>query len=153
MATSETRRLTKADILAADDIEELDVAVPQWGGTVRIRALTMLQVSNCRKRSMRRDPRTGQDEQDQELTIALLLSESLVDPPHTLPEAQAMLTKSAKAVSHIVRAINEASGLTEAAITEADKSNGARPDAGIRVRPGVGVEDAARGDGAADVSP
>ena len=32
--------LSKAAILAADDLPTIDIAVPEWGGSVRIRALT-----------------------------------------------------------------------------------------------------------------
>jgi len=36
-------RLTKEEILGADDIERVEVEVPQWGGTVLVQALTAQQ--------------------------------------------------------------------------------------------------------------
>ncbi len=35
--------LTKEQILKADDLKHEDIEVPEWGGTVRVRALTALE--------------------------------------------------------------------------------------------------------------
>lgn len=134
-------RLSREQLLAADDIVEQDVDVPAWGGSVRIRSLSMQQAANINRLSQRRDPRTGKDEQDQGLLVAWLLTEGLVEPKLSIADASALLGKSAKAVSVIVTAINEASGLSDTAVTEADKSNGTGPAPGVRVLPGSGIGD------------
>ena len=37
---SDKKILSKADILRADDIKTIEVAVPEWGGSVLLRGLT-----------------------------------------------------------------------------------------------------------------
>lgn len=44
--------LTKADIFAAQDLPTRDVEVPEWGGTVRIRALTVAQMEGLQAEFM-----------------------------------------------------------------------------------------------------
>src|SRR5678815_5108153 len=62
------KRLTVADILAANDILEEDIEVPEWGGSLRIRAFTKARQQELRR--MATDPHTGRiDNEKLELQI------------------------------------------------------------------------------------
>lgn len=150
--TSPLRILTKDEIWAADDIHERDVAVPQWGvgAGVKIRTFTKKQADSMKRRATVKD-RFGKEDLDSDRLEALLFVEGVVEPHFDLDDYERLLDKSAVAVGLVLKAIMEASGLSQLAITEADKSDGAGPDTGIRVLPGVGVEDDARRASAADV--
>lgn len=125
--------LSKEDIWAADDIEERDVEVPQWGGQVRIRSLSLEQVTEIRLQAAK--AAKGKPDAEQRLLMAGLLCEGLIAPEIDFNEAQRLMKKSTAAVSLIVVAINEASGLLPEAVAEADKSDGDGPESGIRVLP------------------
>lgn len=146
------RILTKDEIWAADDIVEDVVAVPQWGKDrgVKIRTFSKKQADKMRRDATVKD-RFGKESVDSEKLEALLFVEGVVEPLFDLADYVKMLEKSAVAVSLILRAIMAASGMSEAAVADADKSNGARSDAGIRLLPVNGTENDARGAPAADV--
>lgn len=150
--TAPLRILSKDEIWAADDILERDVPVPQWGdgAGVKIRTFTKKQADSMKRRATVKD-RFGKEDLDSERLEALLFVEGVVEPHFDLDDYERLLGKSAVAVTIILKAIMEASGLSELAVAGADKSNGTRLDAGIRVLPGVGTEDDARGAPAADV--
>jgi hypothetical protein len=150
--TEPVRILTKEEIWAADDIVERDVVVPQWGAGagVRIRTFSKKQADEMRKRATTRD-RFGKEVVDSEMLEALLFIEGVVAPHFEVSDYERMQQKSAVAVSIVLKAIMDASGLSEFAVAEADKSNGARSNPGIRVLPSVGIEDDARGTPAEDV--
>jgi len=124
--------LTADEIWAAEDIEERDVDVPEWHGRVRVRALTLRQIANVASKSIRRNPQSGQDETNREMTMLMTLVEGMVSPRLTLQEARRMSEKNAGPVSRIVKAINDL-GITPEAIDEADKSVWAESDAPIPI--------------------
>lgn len=144
-------RLTKSEILAADDIEERDVDVPKWGGTVRIRTFSKRKADEMRKQATLKDRATGKETVDRDKLEALLFVEGVIDPQFDLNDYEQLLEKSDTAVSVILKAIIEASGLSEAAVDAAYKSPERQPRDGIRVLPQPGAENDAGGTAATDV--
>jgi len=146
---SENHMLTADEILAADDIEEKVIDVPEWNGQVTIRALNLRQIANIAQKSIKRNA-AGQDETSREVSVIMTLAEGMIDPKLTPDQAKKMATKSASAVTRIVQAIN-ALGPTQAAVEDADKSVWDESDAPIPIRfsPGIGddVGQARNGDG------
>src|SRR4051794_28869561 len=127
--------LSKDQIWAADDIEEREVEVPQWGGAVRIRSLSLDQVSEIRAHAGKTVKVKGRDteEIDARLQMAGLLCEGIIEPEMDFEEAKRMMRKSAAAASIIVQAINEVSGLLPEAVSEAEKSADERPEPAVPV--------------------
>jgi len=122
--------LTLDEIFAARDIEEVDVPVPQWPkadgspGKVRIKTFTKKQADKMRKDATRHNPRTRQDEVDSDKLEALLFIEGVLEPKFDLAGYEKLREKSASAVALVQKAIMVASGLAEAAVADADKSDG-----------------------------
>lgn len=141
MAIDSERMLTAEDIWSAKDIEERIVSIPQWGGSVRIRTLTKKQADAMQTQATSTDRYTKQPVVDNDMLVALLFVESMVEPKITLEDYDRLRERSAVAVALLQREILAASGLSQLAVSEADKSNGARSDTSIRVLPGSRVED------------
>jgi hypothetical protein len=125
--------LSKAQIWEADDIEEREVEVPQWGGSVKIRSLTLEQISAIRAHAVKTVK--GKEEVDARLQMAGLLCEGIIEPEIDFAEAQRLMRKSAAATSIIIQAINEVSGLLPEAVDEADKSTDDGPEPALSVFP------------------
>jgi hypothetical protein len=142
--------LTADEIWKAQDIEERTVEVPQWGGSVRIRTFSKRQAVNMVKRATVKD-RFGKETVDNEIVEALLVTEGVIEPKFDLADYERLSEKSAVAMTTVIKAINDASGLSELAVAEADKSARARPDQTIRVLPGAGAQDDTGGTLATDV--
>jgi len=134
------RVLTAAEILAADDIEERWVDVPEWRGRVKVRALTLKQMAVAASRASRRNPQTGLETPDRELAMLYTLQEGLVEPKLSPQDVKRLGEKSAAAITRIVQAIN-AMGPTQEAVDEADKSLQSKPDSTVSVRAGAGTGD------------
>lgn len=137
--------LNKDQIWGADDIQERDVEVPQWKGPdgkpgqVRIRSLTLEQVSEIRAHAVKTVK--GKEEVDARLQMAGLLCEGIIQPELDFNEAQRLMKKSAAAVGVIVQAINEISGLLAEDVSEAEKSTDVRPESSLSVVPSSRAED------------
>ncbi len=148
--TDPPRMLSKDDIWAAKDIEERTVDVPQWGGAVRIRTFSKIQADQMRKRATLKD-RAGKDYVDSDNLEALLFCEGVIDPKFDVEEYGRLEEKSAVAIGLILKAIMDASGLSDLAVSEADKSAGTGPNAQIRILPSAGTKDDTGGTLATDV--
>lgn len=113
--------LSAAEIFAAQDIEERTVPVPQWNGAVRIRTFSKKQADEMRKRATRKD-RFGKEYTDNDLLEALLFTEGVIEPEFEVDDYEKLQEKSAVAISVILKAIMDASGLSDLAVSEAQKS-------------------------------
>ena len=126
--------LSADEILAADDIPTLDVAVPEWGGRVRVRGFDVATVNQMRRQATIHNPRTGAERVDNDKLEALMFCAGVVDaqgaPLFTIAQYPAIQRKAAKPVSTITNAILRACGLTEDAAAAASKSGPDAPDAG-----------------------
>jgi hypothetical protein len=113
-----TKRLSVADILAANDIREEDVEVPEWGGSVRIRGFTKQRQQELRQ--MATDPKNGQvDAGRLELQIFI---HGVIDPQFAPIQMTELRGKSAGAIDRVLQRIMDISGMTREAIVEAEKS-------------------------------
>jgi hypothetical protein len=140
-ASKAPRILTAEDIWGAKDIEERTVEIPQWGGAVRIRTLTKKQADEMQAKATSTDRYTKQPVVDNDMLVALLFVESMIEPSITLDDYERLRERSAVAVALLQREILAASGLSQLAVSEADKSDGTRSDIAIRVLPGTRTED------------
>lgn len=141
MEPEETHMLSAADIWAAHDIREETLNVPEWGGDVRIRALTLEQMALLATRSTRTNPIAGRpDTIDRELSVALTLVYGMVEPKLAEADVPKLLAKSAQAVTRIVQAIN-ALGVTEDAIDGAAKSDAPQRNGALSILAGSGIGD------------
>lgn len=109
--------LTLDQILGADDLEERDVPIEAWGGTVRVRALS--------RASIRRIYQQATDRKgviDSEAVERALITQAMVKPIVS-PAAYARLDeKRAGAVSQIVNAILDLTGISPDAMDKAQDS-------------------------------
>lgn len=142
--------LSADEIWAADDIREDVVSVPEWGGSVRIRALTLKQVAGVATASLKRNPKTNQDETDRETVMLMTLIEGMIEPQLTMLDAKRLLQKSASVVTRIVAAVN-ALGATEEAINGATKSTESELVDSLSVFAGPRAQDDAKGTSVSDV--
>lgn len=122
MASIAQKMLTADDIWSAKDIEERTVSIPQWGGTVRIRTFSKKQVSELTKAATHRNRATGKDEVDNDELEALIFTEGMIEPKFTKEDYVKLCEKAAAPIAIILKAIMDASGLTDLAVSEATKS-------------------------------
>jgi hypothetical protein len=115
---AQTRRLTVSDILAASDITEEEVEVPEWGGSVRIRGFTKVRQQELRR--MATDPRNGKiDGEKLEMQIFIY---GVIDPKFEPVQQTELKEKSAGALDRVLKRILAISGMSEDAVEEAVKS-------------------------------
>jgi len=108
--TNHVTYLTIEDIATAVDVQEDDVAVPEWGGTVRVRGFTKGQEMDLRKRA-----KSGPDptDLDPELLEMLFLVDGMIDPQTTDADVAMLKDKSGAVVNRILRRIMDLSGISE----------------------------------------
>lgn len=116
MAPAAKKALTLDDIWAAPDVEERDLHVPEWGGTVRIKALTKGESTEAQLKA------TVRGEVDPTKLSYLLLAYGMVEPKVTVEEAQRFKTKRAGTVERIALAVLELSGMTAEQLKAQDKT-------------------------------
>jgi hypothetical protein len=93
--------LSPEAILAAQDLPEADVDVPEWGGRVRVRGLTMGEVLAIRKA-------VGDDER---LVVVHTLATAFVHPAMTVDQAEALMGKSGAVAQRVLVTINSLNGV------------------------------------------
>lgn len=95
------------EILAARDIDEIDVDVPEWGVSVRVRGIS--------RAAYRRVERLARDEAgvvDADRLDAHLMAVGMIEPAVSFEQAlQLVEEKSVMSASQVTRAILAASGL------------------------------------------
>lgn len=117
--------LTADQILATDDREVRDVEVPEWGGTVRVRALSGRDRDEW-EASMRvtRGKKTGTDTTN---LRAKLVGRAIIDESgkraFTDQQIIALGDKSARALERLFDVIGEMSGLNDEADADAEKNS------------------------------
>ena len=108
--------LTLDELFSAKDITEQVVEMPEWGGSVRVRALTRDEVGQARRRA------TVGGEVDADLVDLYLVCFGVIDPPLAPDHALLLRNRSAGAVVRLVAVIAELSGLTERALAVAQRT-------------------------------
>src|ERR1044072_8778070 len=109
MADSHFRVLSKDDIWSAKDLEERDVPVPQWGegAGVRVRSLSLEQVTQIKTHAQKKNPKTGAMEDDNRLLMAGLLCEGIIEPLFDFNESPRLLSKSSAGGGVLANVLNE----------------------------------------------
>ena len=112
--------LTKAAILGAADLPTKDVAVPEWGGTIRIRALTAAQMEDLQAEFMSAQ-KDGQivPQHWRAKHMALSAIDEAGALLFTETEAGKLAQKSGVAMFRVFDAINVFNAQTPGAIEEA----------------------------------
>ena len=99
--------LTKEQILASSDLAEREVECPEWGGSVKIRGLSLATRNNIANGATDMINSKIDTEKMQVLTFI----ESVVEPKFTIADFEALRNKSATAMDRVVKAIYDASGV------------------------------------------
>lgn len=117
------KMLTKADIIAADDLKIEVVPVPEWGGNVGIKALSLGQVDALRERA--------KTDEFKDQFGYLMLAESLVDETGELlfsfNEIDLLKAKSVPAMKRCFDVANRLNEQTPKALVEAGNDSGPTP--------------------------
>ena len=128
--------LTKAAILAADDLTTIDVDVPEWGGAVRIKSMTGAERDGFED-SLFVDVSDGKGGtkrvQNLKHLRAKLVAASLVDedgtPVFTMDEVASLAKKSAAALNRCFEAAQKLNGMGQPAEVEAKNDSPSAPSA------------------------
>ena len=111
--------LSKEQIVAATDVKTIDIAIPEWGGTVRVKNLTALE-----REQFIRD--TQEKKLDLSRTKIAWVARCLVDeqgrPIFSEGEVELLGAKSAKALDRVVDAIESINALTAESLGEIGKN-------------------------------
>lgn len=137
--------LSREQILNADDRPTRDIDVPEWGGSVRVRALNQREVSVWRRSLMRPvnklDPKTRATKVEYELIdeatdvanprlIAVACIKENGEAMFTLADVEQLATKSLVAVERVGRVIREISGLAYS-FEDIEKNSAPNPSVSI----------------------
>lgn len=108
--------LNREAILGSQDIVTQDVAVPEWGGSIRVRTMTVAERNDFARRA---------SSEDKVSVAAWLISVLAVDQAGVTlfkPEdVQELERRNFRAVDRVVQAILEVNGITEKKVEEAGK--------------------------------
>jgi hypothetical protein len=123
--------LSKAAILACEDLPTTDVDVPEWGGTVRVKGMTGAQRDAFEDSLFidvpSADGKTIARKQDTKNIRAKLVAASLVDAEgaalFTQAEIDTLAQKSARALSRVFEAAQRLNGMTPEAKEEAKNAS------------------------------
>jgi len=121
--------LSKDDILNCDDVDKVEIDVPEWNGKVHIRVLTGAQLGEFQALCMRarEDPKHYKD------LLVCLASLSLCDESgnRLIPEGQrgALALKSGAALKRIFDAAIDLNKIDEDAVDELEKNSRADQNA------------------------
>ena len=113
--------LTKLAIFGAADLKHEDVAVPQWGGTVRVRMMTGLERDEFRAAlAVEGGVPVGQ-------MAAVLVASACIDDQgermFSLDEVEALRKKSATALDTLAAVAMRLNGLGAVAVEAAEKNS------------------------------
>lgn len=107
--------LSHDQVMAAKDLREETLPVPEWGGELRLRGLSMLQLSDINQMS------TREGEVDPLRATILTFIHGVVEPVFTLNDYDDLKKKSG-VVGRVANRITQLSGVTTAAIEAAAKN-------------------------------
>lgn len=119
--------ISKQQILQSCDLAHEDVAVPEWGGTVRVRCLTGAEREEYDSFRLR-----AREKGDWRGVMARLLVLSLVDEQGQRLFAEAdvplLASKSGKVLDRLTDVALRLSGLTDQAVKDLEKNSEAAPN-------------------------
>lgn len=117
--------LTKAAIIAAQDIQTIDVDVPEWGGTVRLKGMTGAERDAFEESmtKMEGDKRVPNLVNMRAKLVACSLVDDAGAPVFTLEEVSLLASKSAAALSRCSDAAQKLSGMGPSPLAEAKNAS------------------------------
>lgn len=117
--TEEPKRvaLSREQVLAANDLPTEWVEVPEWGGSIQIRALTVREVESIMRLATNKKGAVNTTQ-----SSMLMFVRAVVEPKFTDMDIDDLKGKSAL-VFRIVKEINRLSGITDEAVEEAEKNS------------------------------
>ena len=107
--------LTLDEIVAADDLETMVLPIAEWGGSVKVRALTRAQHKKAYRDGT--DPKTGQIDADE--VEKRIVCWATVEPTINLGQFDKLMEKNAGPIARIVEAILLLSGSDQGALDRA----------------------------------
>jgi len=137
MSNNGSGLLSRDDILKADDLRDDYVDVPEWGGRVRVRAMTGAERQEFDEALMRVSQKPGDDSATIDFhahrlrlkLCSLVMIDAQGARMFPAPQDLALLAgKSAAALQRVYGRASELSGLSRAAVEEAVKNSDAAPD-------------------------
>lgn len=118
--TREMALLSREEILSADDLKTKDVHVPEWGGEVRIRALTGEERDKFEASTVQ--TRGNKTKQNVENFRARLVSLCIINEQgqrmFNPADVRALGRKSVAALQRVFNACNELNGLSDEDVEE-----------------------------------
>lgn len=122
-----TRLLSREAILNAHDLQTEDVAVPEWGGTVRVRSMTGAERDAWETaQAARRDAGTANHDIRARF-IALCAVDASGGHVFSETDVKALSQRSAAALDRVFTAAARLSGLLPAAVEDAAKNSESAP--------------------------
>jgi len=104
MPAAQTVYLTLDQIKDADDLRHQDVPVPEWGGTIRVRALRLEEARDIQKAAL-------QGDEIDSLKVSLLtVQRGLVAPRLDEADMYLLAQKNAGLVMRVAELVNELTG-------------------------------------------
>lgn len=127
--------LSKADILAADDIRYEDVKIPEWGGEVRVRGLTgaqrsLIEATMVAAKGQSVTVRVEAFQTLRERLVAACLVDEKGARLFSDKEVRALGEKSGDVLTRLFNKAQELSGMDEAAVEEMAGNSEAGQSAG-----------------------
>jgi hypothetical protein len=122
MSDKNGQYLSLDQIRTADDIQEEDVEVPEWGGKVRVRGMTGTQRDKWENDLLR--VRGNKRSLDLQNARARLVARTCVQPVFSVADAEWLGMKSAAALERVFDVARRLSGLTDTDIEELTKDLG-----------------------------
>lgn len=98
--------LTKEEILQAMDLQPEEIEVPEWGGSIRIRGVSLAERSAMLR--MMRDPQSGEISDERAAVAAFVFG--VEEPRFTEEDVEALMKKSAGVIERIAMRILQRSG-------------------------------------------
>jgi len=123
MSDMNKMKLTKDQILKADDLPTQEVEVPEWGGMVKIRSLSGKERDSFEDIIQKR--KKGKDIELKGLKV-LLLALTIINEDNSImfseEDLEKLNAKSAKALNRVFDAVTEMNGIGEAAVEDLRKN-------------------------------
>lgn len=109
------KKLTLEEILAAPDLAEKTIEVPEWGGAVTVRGFSKAKQQALRHEAMGEDGTLDADKVEM-----LMFCYGVVEPEISSASYGALREKNAGAIDRVLQEILKISGLSESALREAE---------------------------------
>lgn len=127
MTDTTPRLLTEADIIAIDDIETEVVEVPEWGGSVKLRGLSLDEVMAAR---------AGGTADAASMSVKLLAA-SFAEPALSEAAVASLGKKSAAVVTRLLQVATRLSGMDTEALQRSERTFRPEPADSVPIPPGA----------------